>query len=525
MFAFVGSFFLSMCFPAMRYPLFLTGATVGGMGAGVLWPSQSSYFETSASRYSEARGTDDKSGSVVTFAAIFVAFYLSFETGFKLIATAVFLAAGPAGDWRGIVFGFYAAAALMAIVLFYFLVIQFSTSSGSGTGEGSVRDSRLAAEAAVAAAAAYRASLSASGGNNLNSINCSNNDSESTQSVSSLEFASNKHGGQGGGGTGTVAGCCQWVRTRYSSLVGDGFFAEATAVMRAVFSTRIIQYMIPYQICFGLSSGFVNTYVSGIIVTEYLSDGYIGLLSGLATLSAVAVVRPCVYVSKNVESGKWYIMVFGGLCFAWAGIPLLLFSDKFIASWAFIVPYFCVHGAARSIWENTNKAVVAEYFAQDETERTVAFASIYVFSGISGAFGYLMFKFMSRLELSLLNAFVAIAAIVFYHLSFKLHERDKAAWAAMSHSLRGSASTHSAAHVQQPHSLLPGTPTKDDKDNKDNNNGTGTTGSSSPNSPLHSSGGSSHNSSSPQPQNGAPEDDNNNSVTNTLHYDRDSNNC
>jgi len=43
------------------------------------------------------------------------------------------------------------------------------------------------------------------------------------------------------------------------------------------------------------------------------------------------------------------IMVFGGFCFAFAGLPLLVMSDKEIGSVAFMVAYCCIHGAARVI--------------------------------------------------------------------------------------------------------------------------------------------------------------------------------
>lgn len=369
MFAFAGSFFISISVPSIASTLFLVGATVGGLGAGVLWPAQSLYFEENATRYTAASGCADKEKNVVVFAAIFVACYLSLETAFKLAATAVYLADTSGGSWRSIVFGFYAVAALLAIIIFYVLIVPFyKWQSGA---------ERSMTQNSIAAFDAARLAVMSGDG-----YRC------------------------------------------FSALARSDVFSEVSSVIRAAYQSRIIQAMIPFQIVFGLSAGFVNTYISGVIVNDYLSDGYIGLLSGISTLGAVALIRPSVYVSNNIEGGKWYVMMFGGLCFLWAGIPLLLFSDKFISSWGFIVPYFIVHGAARSVWENTNKAVMAEYFAHDDSMRAAAFASIYVFSGISGAFGYLVFRYMGRLELSLLNVFFALLAMVGYHFSFKRHMKE-----------------------------------------------------------------------------------------------------
>ena len=47
-----------------------------------------------------------------------------------------------------------------------------------------------------------------------------------------------------------------------------------------------MQLLIPYQITFGLSSGFINYYVNSRIVAVYTGSGYIGVLSGAATVMA-----------------------------------------------------------------------------------------------------------------------------------------------------------------------------------------------------------------------------------------------
>ncbi len=53
------------------------------MGAGIIWPSQGSYYSANAAAHSVVSGNIDKSDVVETlnnFAAIFSMFYLSFET-------------------------------------------------------------------------------------------------------------------------------------------------------------------------------------------------------------------------------------------------------------------------------------------------------------------------------------------------------------------------------------------------------------------------------------------------------------
>jgi hypothetical protein len=175
-------------------------------------------------------------------------------------------------------------------------------------------------------------------------------------------------------------------------------------------------------VCFGISAGFVDTYIHGVIVTNYIGDGYIGLLSGISILTAVLLAYPLAYISNNLHNGKYYVMLFGGICFALGGFIVLILNDETIAKWSIILPYFMIHGAARGIWENTNKAIVAEYFSHGEF-RDVAFAAVYFSSGFAGAFGYLFFKFMSRNELAILNIVISIIAMISFHYSNVLYHK------------------------------------------------------------------------------------------------------
>ncbi len=395
LFCYVLSFFLAVEQPSTKYPVFLTGAVVGGIGAGILWPAQSSYFEANAAKYSEALN-ESKTKNVVMFAAIFVVFYLSCETAFKIVATLIFLGADGQNSWQALVFGFYAAAAFISIFFFYVLILNFDAASRNIADDSDVSSQ-------------FQNVVGAGGGTRDNSTtnNDVNNGRNLTDRRGLLQPLQQE----------SSSFFCSSLR----SLSREDLFGEVLAVGRATCTSRLLQYIIPFQFCFGISAGFVNTYVMGVIVNSYQGDGYIGLLSGLSTLSAVSLAKPFVYLANNYPQGKWMIMMFGAVCFAWAGLPLLFLSDASIAQWGFMVPYFLIHGAARGVWENTNKAVVAEYFSDDEGARNVAFAAVYVFSGFSGALGYLLFNFMPRIPLALLNVAVPCVAAVFYHLGFAKH--------------------------------------------------------------------------------------------------------
>lgn len=92
-------------------------------------------------------------------------------------------------------------------------------------------------------------------------------------------------------------------------------------------------------------------------------------------------------------------------------------SDKKLSQWGNIIIYYILHGVARGVWENTNKAVISEYFS-DYTD--VAFGAVYFSSGLSGAMGYYIYKYMTRFQMSLLNTLIPLIALFCYHFSEKL---------------------------------------------------------------------------------------------------------
>jgi MFS family permease len=177
--------------------------------------------------------------------------------------------------------------------------------------------------------------------------------------------------------------------------------------------------MVPYQITFGLASGFVNYYVNRVIVSGSVGDGYIGLLSALSTLAAVVLAFPLASIANRYESGKYYVMVFGGMCFVYGGLSILLFNESHMGNWAFLLTYFIIHGAARGVWESTNKAVISSYFS-DESTRNAAFATVYFTSGLSATFGFLCYQFLTKFWLSLVNTVIPLFAMFCYHYSHKL---------------------------------------------------------------------------------------------------------
>ena len=200
---------------------------------------------------------------------------------------------------------------------------------------------------------------------------------------------------------------------------------DILSVIKAIRNDRLLQLMIPYQICFGLSAGFIGYYINKNVVAIYLGDGYIGLLTALSTFCAALLSYPFALISNYSNGrGKWYIMIFGSICFCLTGFIPLLYSNKILSKWENVILYYLIHGAARGCWENTNKAVIVDYFPNHEN-RDTAFSAVYFSSGLSGALGYYFYKYMSRDCMVLINFIIPLIALISYHFSDKIYYDTK----------------------------------------------------------------------------------------------------
>lgn len=396
---YVSSFFLAILFLNSAAPIFITGACLGGihvkncqqcvlimlllgLGAGLLWTGQGSYYSLNSQEYSKVLSSSDNNTTTLSqvltsFASIFATVYLGLETVMKVLATVVYLAFKKSNEmWKPTVFGIYTVSAFFAVLGFWKTVIPLY-SKDSDRVLVAVTQSQL-------------------------SVSYSVQDRPSDYDENYEKYLSDH------------SDIVNVPSNPFREMLRDLF-----AVTKAIFTERKLQLMLPYQICFGLSAGLIDYYVCGFIVKEYIGDGYIGVLSALTTSTAAVLSYPFAMLSNRYIHGKWTVMILSCFCFFFAGAPLLVFSDHWLGNWFFMVIYFVIHGAARGAWESINKAVIAEYFPTEQT-RDVAFAAIYFSSGIAGAFGYFGYQHLTRLELAWLNTIVSIIGMICYHLSTTL---------------------------------------------------------------------------------------------------------
>jgi hypothetical protein len=429
MLCYVCSFFLAVLFERAKMGIFLVGAAMGGAGAGILWPSQGIYFSETAnllalaqvrSQHVEDDGnlnihatmtesqhammvhaplqddgcydlrqqrtvqesSDEENhlleASTSSLSGIFASLYLGLESVFKMLATGVYLYfafrrgdhdENGYGSWRSIAFGVYSVAAFGATALF----------AWKGSEVDKFND--------------YRA-------------------------VNSTErMACDHHAFDDNDKPGNIISSPTAIFDKNGAL----------SVIRLLYNSRPLQLLMPYQICFGMSAGFVDAYINRVIVAKYIGDGYIGALTAVTTLSAALVVMPLAMLANSYQtnnSGKAYIMLGGGICFLIGPLLVLALPEDAMGNWTFLVFFFIIHGIARGVWESTNKAIFVDFFGGRRRPSVVkddpvlrdqlpgAFASIYFASGIAGAIGFLVNQFLSKLWISLANVLVAVIAII-----------------------------------------------------------------------------------------------------------------
>eukprot|EP01038_Epipyxis_sp_PR26KG_P004711 gene4711-6614_t len=378
MLAYVVSFFFGLVSKSLAVIIFPLGGAIGGIGAGILWTGQGSYYSVNSIKYSSYTHSDNKINST-NFSSIFAAIYLSLETSLKLLATVIFLSFNNKQSdtnslfrsWRMVVFGLYSLAAIISVILFQFLVLNLDDK----------RNNNIESDITTSTVVNPTSSLiydSLNEGSHHDEV-FTNPPRENRNNMRLLKNST-------------------FIRHPIIAM----FLDDSLSVTSSLLSNRLLQLLIPFQITFGLSSGFVGTYVNGVIVKNYIGDGYIGALSGLSTLVAVLASWPFAYISNNFIHGKWFIMVTGGICFIFTGLPVLCIPDNIFGTWLVLIPYFIIHGIGRSVWENINKSIIVDYFTNDK-QKSDAFAAIYFSSGLAGAFGFIFFKFMSEYQVALLN--------------------------------------------------------------------------------------------------------------------------
>jgi hypothetical protein len=467
---YVSTFLLALAIPDIKWIVCIIGSITGGFGAGIMWTAQGSYYALNGSMYVTAinncsdeieHNYDISGNSIISindyanerrkvlnkFAGYFAAIYLCSESVCKMLITGLFLIlsksrdddddednTGKIGSWQ--VISFFA----------FTLVAWISTGFSFGILNLSALKQEYETEL-------YSTSLLQNTSSECDTLYTSSGESENRPSS-----------------TGCVIDTAATAGTSGSSSILNSFLTDLSAVLSFIKDHESFRYLLPYQFSFGFSSTYMGFLVYGIILNDNGKEGFIGLLSALSVLFAGGLAIPvAAYTNRKKKRIKGsraatsmtdmhVVMLAGAVIFvACAAFPLYL-SDETIASWPVIVPLVCTYGAGRSIWENSNKALIANIFSTtdgDDNDNTMdisnsfrmsissvnecadeekspqessherAFAAIYFVSGVGAAIGFFIFKFFSSMTIAALTAGVGLVALCSNHYFFMHCKSDK----------------------------------------------------------------------------------------------------
>eukprot|EP01036_Dinobryon_divergens_P027747 gene27747-36569_t len=144
----------------------------------------------------------------------------------------------------------------------------------------------------------------------------------------------------------------------------------------------------------------VAYYVMGTVIAKspYLGKEYVGLLAAVVVLSGALMSIPLATLANLF--GKKIVILSGNLALVATSLVFFLMPNDEMGTWLVILPYCIVFGIGRGVWENTNKAVIADFFSQDSVACTTAFSAAAFFTGYAGALGYFSFHALHRLHMA-----------------------------------------------------------------------------------------------------------------------------
>jgi hypothetical protein len=198
--------------------------------------------------------------------------------------------------------------------------------------------------------------------------------------------------------------------------------SEAGAAAKLIYLDARMSLIVPFQIAFGFASSFVPYYVFGTVISDspHLGEKYVGILSALVVFIGAIMSLPFAWMGKLI--GKRTIITIGGFCLVFTGLAFFIASNDVIGTWYFIVPYLCIYGIGRGTWENTNKAILADFYGNSPDQGTAAFAAAIFFNGYAAAMGYFSFSSISRYGMAGAVTFTSIFAIICYYFAFRLDD-------------------------------------------------------------------------------------------------------
>lgn len=397
---------------ASRATVAIIGGGIGGIAAGFLWSAQGSYFAASAKRYAEASGESVEEANV-KFAAIFGLLFLGFEVFLKLL---------PLG--------------LKAIE-------AAATPRANATTAAAAGASQVAAAAATAAhapphvtnadlivAIVYSLCAIASTVGMIGIWDLDQRPHTTATSPTNSGGPTSASEQQETGGAGSAAAGSRpadATATATETVPASTpppprvSFERAAAAVLLWRSHPTVLLLAPVQIAFGFCSALLADEVSLHAVPQAFPQNKTiaaGCLSALVALVAAGLQYP--FKAASARFGKPPVMLAGLSAFGGLSVLCLSLELPVLSQIGPLVACFLLQGIGRACYEGTNKALYADFFA-DDTD--AAFANIVLANGLASSIGFFTFPEMDRVGIASTSLAASCVAVVGYLLAEAIRRR------------------------------------------------------------------------------------------------------
>ncbi len=197
---------------------------------------------------------------------------------------------------------------------------------------------------------------------------------------------------------------------------------DAGAVARLVWTDTRLIMTLPFQLVYGYTAGFVPYYLFGTVVSESpeLGIGSVGFFSAIVVLIGAVLAIPTAHIA-NIY-GKDRVITIAAMCISTAAWPLLFFTNEFLGQTSVILFMVIFYGAGRGMWEVINKAVIVDFYGNDNDKVGAAFSAASFANGYASGMGFLMFPYLSRIQMAGLCLGGCFFSLITYVYSFELQK-------------------------------------------------------------------------------------------------------
>ena len=369
---YVGSFLLASEVPSVDWYAALAGAAIGGFAAGWLWVGQGAYFARAAQQYALANGVPITQANGL-LAGIFSCLYLGLEVTMNGTYSILHLWGGNTLVY--IVFTSTAALCVLGMVL----LVRPNPPQHEGA------DAPL--------------------------LGADESDSRHESSADPLTPESEKPINSLAGTSGTAQ----------EARGSPPWYEKVVVALKFLAHSRKMQLLAPLSCSFGFTAAYVVGFINGTPAKAAVGQSNLGYLNALIPGTAALLTLPVSWLTKRAS--KLPVMIFGALCYTSVAVIGLALGEDGLEDlgWKIAIIYV-IFGAGRSVFENTNKAVFADFFPN---QLEAVFANVVVFNGSASTLGFFLFPHLHARTIAIIVVSSGVLASVAMVFAFRLHRLEQ----------------------------------------------------------------------------------------------------